>query len=67
MPRVHHCVDLYTVHIPCPPVFANLKLVSVADEPDKKIKYALLKEIFTVNNIREKNNAKRYSTKTVNC
>lgn len=59
--RVQHCVDFYTVHIPCLPVFANLKLVTVADEPDKKVKYSMhrLKRYSRLTILEEKNNTKK--------
>ena len=67
--RCSLCVDLYTVYKPCLPVFANLKLVSVADEPDKNVKYSMhcLKRYSRLTILEKKSNTKTYLTKTVNC
>ena len=67
--RCSLCVDLNTVYIPYLPVFANLKLVPVTDEPDKKVKYSMhcLKRYSRLTILEKKHNTKKYSIKTVNC
>ena len=63
--RCSLCVDLNTVYIPCLPVFANLKLVPVTDEPDKKVKYSMhwLKRYSRLTILEKKHNTKKVLNK----